>query len=216
MTDQHTRVEAFHMILAPLLGALLCIPVMTRAVAARAPSVVGQFVGEAMTAKSERAGRIEIYIGRWSSDDELNRLREPLQVGDATRMLSILQQFRKPVGVVFLPGIQAHGARALSRTPKTLWLARELVTPTGRQVIAVAGEHLGFGEPPLETRESVAEFSLIDIRFGADGVGVGKVVPAADVRLNPTTRMLETKNYEAHPVRLTGVKSAMPSSPGQP
>lgn len=216
MRDEHTRVEAFHMILAPLLGALLCIPLVTRAVAAGAPSLVGQFVADAMTAKSERAGRIEIYIGRWSSDEELNRLREPLQVGDATRMLSILQQSRRPVGVVFLPGIQGHGARALSRTPRTLWLARELATPTGRQVIAVAGEHLGIGEPPLQAREPVTEFSLIDIRFGADGVGVGKVVPAADVRFNPTTRMLETRNYEAHPVRLSGVKSAISAEKGLP
>jgi hypothetical protein len=109
-----------------------------------------------------------------------------------------------------MPGVQAHGERVRARTPKNLKFAREIVTPAGRQVILASDERLGLGESRLEARKEIYEFSLLDIRFGPDGTGVGKVAAAADVVYNPRTKTLELKDYGARPARLVDVKSANP------
>jgi len=57
-------------------------------------------------------------------------------------------------------------------------------------------------------RSSSAEFTLIDVRLGADGKGVGKVVPAGNVTFDPTTMSFDVEDYAAQPVRLTDVSSS--------
>jgi hypothetical protein len=114
------------------------------------------------------------------------------------------------VGVVLMPGVQAHGERVRTRTPKNLLFAREIVTPAGRQVIAVSDEHLGLGETALDARKEIQELNLLDIRFGPDGQGVGKVGGANDVVYSPVTKVLEVKNYAIQPPRLIDVRSEKP------
>src|SRR3982750_2242937 len=93
------------------------------------------------------------------------------------------------------------------RTPKNFQFAREIVTPAGRQVILASDERLGLGESRLDARKEIYEFTLMDIRFGPDGTGVGKLAAAGDVVYNPETKLLELKDYAAKPVRLVSVKS---------
>jgi len=47
----------------------------------------------------------------------------------------------------------------------------------------------------------------MDIRFGPDGTGVGKIAAADDVVYNPETGLLELKDYAAKPARLVHVRS---------
>jgi hypothetical protein len=112
-----------------------------------------------------------------------------------------------------MPGVQGHGERVRIRTPKNFQFAREIVTPTGRQVILASDERLALGESRLEARKEIYQFSLMDIRFGPDGTGIGKVAAAGDVVYNPQTKTLELKDYETKPVRLVNVKSAKLHTP---
>jgi hypothetical protein len=50
----------------------------------------------------------------------------------------------------------------------------------------------------------------VDIRFGADGQGVGKVAPASQVAYNKETRLFEVQDFATQPVRLTNVHTEMP------
>ena len=127
---------------------------------------------------------------------------------DPGELLAVLEGQRLRAGVLLMPGVQAHGERVRTRTPKNFQFAREIITPTGRQVILASDERLGLGESRLDARKEIYEFSLMDIRFGPDGTGLGKVAAAADVVYNPETKTLELKDYDTKPARLINVKSA--------
>src|SRR3954471_2396874 len=164
--------------------------------AARAVSVSGP----------EDVGPVEIYVERWSTDEELEKLRGTLKKG-AGEMLTVLEKQRMRAGVVLMPGVQAHGERVRSRTPKNFQFAREIITPAGRQVILASDERLGLGETQLDARKEIYEFTLMDIRFGPDGTGVGKIAAAGDVVYNPETKTLELRDYDKKPARIVNVKS---------
>ena len=185
-------------------------PVATSHVGAtRRAEFPGQFVARAISVSSpEDVGRIDIYVERWSTDDELDKLLGTLKEGEPGEMLTVLERQRARAGVVLMPGVQGHGERVRSRTPKNIQFAREFMTPAGRQVILASDERLGLGETQLEARKEIYQFSLVDIRFGPDGTGVGKVAAAGDVVYNPETKSLELKDYDKQPVRLVNVKSA--------
>jgi hypothetical protein len=195
-------------ILAPLAGAVICFVLGPWPGAAGMSPVIEALDGRAVgVSGGEDGGRVGIYIERWSADEEVAALKGPLMQGAVDRLLLALPAPAHRVGVVLLPGVQGHGARVRMRTPKNLVFAREVMTPTGRRVIVAAGEHLGIGEPRLDARKEVQGFDVMDIRFGADGTGIGKVATATDVVFDPTAKTLEIKAYETQPVRLVDVKS---------
>ena len=199
-----------------LVGALSCL-----ACASSGPGVTShrrptqrtdfpaQFAARAVSVSGdEDAGRIDIYVERWSTDEELDKLLATLEQGAPGELLDVLERQRFRARVVLMPGVQAHGERVRTRTPKNFQFAREIITPAGRQVILASDERLGLGESQLDARKEIYEFSPMDIRFAPDGTGVGKVAAAGDVVYNPETKVLELKDYETKPVRLVNVKSA--------
>lgn len=192
-----------------LVGAVSCLAMMSHVGAAGRTEFPAQFAARAKSVSGpEDAGRIDIYVERWSTDEELDQLLRTLEKGRPGGLLTVLERQRRRAGVVLMPGVQGHGERVRTRTPKNFKFAREIITPAGRQVILASDERLGLGESRLEARKEIYEFSLMDIRFGPDGTGVGKVAAAGDVVYNPETKTLELKDYEAKPVRLVHVKSA--------
>jgi hypothetical protein len=118
-----------------------------------------------------------------------------------------------------MPGILGHGARARTRRMRPLQFAREIETPVGRRVVIATDQdlefgertpqYLGFGERTSRPPSEYA-FTLLDIRFGPDGEGVGKLAPATMVVYNKETKTIEIENYGAQPVRLTEVRSEKP------
>jgi hypothetical protein len=137
-------------------------------------------------------------------------MREAVPRQNQLELLSLLHYTQRRLGVVLMPGVQARGDRSRLRTPKNLLFARQVITPTGRRIIAASDEHLGLGEPPIDNKRSVSEFNLIDIRFEADGTGVGKVANVGDLRFSAELGTLEVKDYRKHPVRLVDVKADQP------
>lgn len=194
-------------ILAPLAGAVICFLAGPWTGAAGRAPLTAQLTGRAISvAGDEDTGRVGIYIERWSTDEELESVRAALSHGDGAAVLDALRRHHSRVGVLLLPGVQGRGARVRERTPKNLLFAREVNTPTGRRVLVISDQHLGLGESQLDARKEAYEFNLVDIRMGAAGTGIGKVLTAADVVYDPSTRSLEAKDYDALPARLRDVK----------
>jgi hypothetical protein len=192
-----------------LVGAVAGLAMMSAVGAAGRTDFPGRFVARAISvAGPEDAGRIDIYVERWSTDEEFDKLLGTLKKGGPRKLLTVLERQPVRAGVLLMPGVQAHGDRARTRTRKNLTFAREIITPTGRQVILASAERLGLGERPLDARKGRYEFSLMDIRFGRDGTGVGKVAAAGDVIYNPKTKALELRDYDTKPIRLVNVMSA--------
>jgi hypothetical protein len=204
--------------IATLLGAVSCLAI---GCATSRPAVTShvrttertefpaQFVARAISVSSpEDVGRIDIYVERWSTDDELDKLRGTIEKGAPDEVLTVLERQRFRAALVLMPGVQGHGERVRSRTPKNFQFAREIITPAGRQVILVSDERLGLGETQLDARKEITEVSLLDIRFGPDGTGIAKIGSLGDVVYNPETKTLELKDYDKKPARLVNVKSA--------
>ena len=201
-----------------LVGAVSCLAIACASSGPRVTSQVGaatrtgfpaHLVARSISVSGpEDTGRIEIYVERWSTDEELDKLLGTLEKGGSSELFTVLEHQRVRAGVVLMPGVQGHGERVRSRTPKNFQFAREIITPNGRQVILASDERLGLGETQLDARKEIYEFSLMDIRFGPDGKGVAKVATARDVVYNPKTKTLELKDYDKRPVRLVNVKSA--------
>jgi hypothetical protein len=74
-------------------------------------------------------------------------------------------------------------------------------------VIVATDERLGLGESQLEARKEVYEFNVLDIRFGPDGTGVGKVASTTGVVYDPATKTLGVRDYATQPARLIDVRS---------
>jgi hypothetical protein len=209
-------------IIATLFGAAICLAMSPQPGATAKQPMTARFVARAVSPLDAKdGGPIEILIERWSTDDDLENLRAALLTRGAA-----FQRARPEAGVVLMPGVQSLGARVLARRTLPIQFARQIDTPAGRQVVIATNQHLGFGEPPARTQVVLAtdqrpdsgertgnapprepEFTLLDIRLGPDGKGVGKLAPAAKVVYNQVKKIFEIENYTAQPVRLSEVKS---------
>ncbi len=215
-------------IVAPLVGAAICLALSPRPGATAKEPMTARFVARALTVSDAKdAGPIEILIRRWSTDEDLQNLHAALIESGRGTLLPVFRKSRPEAGVLLMPGVQGLGERVRLRWALPLQFAREIDTPAGRQVVVATDRHLGFGEPPARTQVVIAtgqhpdsgektdnvplpEFTLLDIRFGPDGNGVGKLAPAAKVAYNQVKKIFEIENYTAQPIRLSEVKSATP------
>jgi len=167
-----------------------------------------RFVAKAASESDPAAtSRIEIMIQHWSTDQERDNLVEALVNRGPDALLPAIQKvLKRPAGVVVIQGIPGAGARVRTRQARDVVFARSIETPKGRQVILATDRALSFGEPTKDWSADYA-FALLDIRFGPDGAGVGKLAPPAKVVYNKETKTIELDNYVAQPVRLTDVRS---------
>ena len=182
--------------------------------AAGTAAVIEHFVARAPSESDPAAtSRIDIMIEHWSTDQERDSLRETLLQGGPDALLPALQKvLKRPAGVVVIPGIPGAGARVRTRQARNVLFARDIETPKGRQVIIATDQYLAFGEP-TKTWPSDYKFTLLDIRFGPDGKGVGKLAPPGKVVYNKETKLIELENYAAQPVRLAEVRAEKPGTP---
>jgi hypothetical protein len=215
-------------ILAPIIGAAICFGVSQSGAALKDPTIA-QFAARAVSpSDTADMGPVEIRITRWSTDQDLQDLRAALN--DKSPSSMVLPAFRRAqpeAGIVLMPGMQGLGERSRIQQALTFQFARQIDSPSGSQIVIATDHHFRFGEPPVRHLDYGAtidkpetgtladpapepEFTLLDIRFGPDGNGVGKMAPAAKVAYNATKKIFEIENYAAEPVRLTAVKSTKP------
>jgi hypothetical protein len=202
------RSETIRPIPAVIFAAAVCLAVSPPPDAGATSAFVERFVARAPGESDPAAtSYIEILIQRWSTDEERDDLRGTLLERGPDALLSAVQKvLKRPAGVVVIPGIPGAGARVRTRQARNVLFARDLETPKGRQVIIVTDQYLAFGEPTKDW-PSDYQFTLLDIRFGPDGTGTGKLAPPAKVVYNKETKIIELDNYVAQPVRLIGVRS---------
>src|SRR4051812_24740386 len=178
-------------ILAPLIGAAICFAVSPRPGAIAKQAMSAHYVARAVAVQDAKdAGPIEIVIARWSSDEDLQTLRAALADTAAGKTLPVFRQTRPEAGVLLIPGVQTLGERVRHRRSLPFQFAREIVTPAGRQIVVATDRHVGVGEAPASNRAigldptgslatrsyeatSESDFTLLDIRIGKDGKGVG-------------------------------------------
>jgi hypothetical protein len=222
------NLESLRPILAPIVGAAICFTVSQSGAALKDPTIAHFAARAVSVSDTADMGPVEIRITRWSSDQDLQDLRTALN--DKTPSMTLLPAFRRAqpeAGILMMPGIQGLGERSRERWALTFQFARQIDTPSGRQIVIATDRHLRLGEPPVKHLDYDAtvdqpetgtladpspdpEFTLLDIRFGPDGKGVGKMVSAEKVAYNAAKKTFEIDNFAAQPVRLRAVTSAKP------
>jgi hypothetical protein len=196
-------------IFAAVCAAAACLAFGPTPNAATSSPIIAHFAAKApYDGDSGSPSRIDIMIERWSTDKELEDLRGALTKNGADGLLPVLQGMRRRAGVVLIPGVPHSGARARLRRPFNVYFARQIETPKGRQVILGADHYLAFGQPTADWPDDF-EFSLVDIRLGPDGTGVGKVARAGNVAYNKEAKVIEVSNYSKAPAQLTEVKTEL-------
>lgn len=200
-----------HRTIFACLLAAVCFAASPRPDAAQGTPVIARFVATAVSMSGVVRGRIDILIERWSTDQEWEDFRGALAKSDPAKLFPVLHGDQREAGVVLMPGIMGLGTRARQRRPSAFQLAREIDTPAGRRVVVATDQNFGFGERVVDPTALPPEVTLLDIRFGPDGNGIGKLAPAAKFDYNKETKIFELANYGAQPVRLTDVRSEKPS-----
>lgn len=144
------------------------------------------------------AGTLDIAIERWSTDGERDRLLSTLLEKGPDALYRRLQQAPR-IGYIRTPqsiGWALHYARSIDRPDHS------------RQIVIATDRPLGFWEARNQPRSIDYKFTLIDIRFDADGKGVGKLGYATKISVNKETNTIELENFGIEPVRLTDVRSS--------
>jgi hypothetical protein len=207
-------------VLALAVAATVCLVMESRPGAAGRTGipVVDRLVATALNLSDNHpvpVGRVDFVIERWSTPEELESLRA--SKAPAMPMLDALQSVRRRAGTLFTPGLQAVGTRSRERRPQSILFAQQIDTPGGRRVVLATDKPLGFGDtiPDPKTWDgeelsSDFQFTLFDIRFGPDGVGVGKMAPESKVAYNSATKSFEIQDFGKLPERLVGVRSEKP------
>jgi hypothetical protein len=194
-------------IFAALCAAAACLSLGSTPNAAPTSPIIAHFAAKApYDGDSGSPARIDIMIERWSTDKELENLHGALTKNGTDGLLPVLQSMRPRVGVVLVPGIQASGARVRLRRPFNVYFARENKTSKGTQVILGVDHYLAFGQRTADWSEDF-EFSLVDIRLGPDGSGVGQIARAKNVTYNKEAKTIEVANFSKVPPQLTEVKA---------
>ena len=166
--------------------------------------------GRSLDEKGTYAGPVDIYIERWSTDEERDNVVKPLLAKNGhDAVLEALGHVRVRVGYVLTPGIQNAGFRTLTRRSWNINYAHEVKTPNERRIVVAAQDSLPIGEFPRDvaTRDTQHQLAVLDIRFDRDGKGTGKMADARKIAFNPSIKTIEIVKYDSEPVRLADVSA---------
>src|SRR5262249_10258808 len=156
------------------LGYLLAIPCLLLAAAALGDKSkpIERYRCFAASLGTGKSGVVEIYINRWSTDQERDTLLTTLQESGQDKLLDVLTRVRPPVGNMRISG----------RLGWVLYFARNRVQPDGsRHVVLATNRSVAWGEIANGTRSTNYQFTLVELHLDKDGKGEGKIVPAARV-----------------------------------
>ena len=142
------------------------------------------------------AGHVFVNIDRWSSAREREKLVTAFRTKGQAQLLHALESSPK-VGFIRLPNTPERDLR---------YAFASSLPGGGRRVLLATDRPIGFEEEASASRRLEYPFTLIEIRFDTQGVGVGKMAVYAKVALSSDKQSIELENYGTEPVRLTDVR----------
>jgi len=169
------------------------------------PLRMSAFAVSMATAAPGATAVMDIRVKRWSTPAERENLINTAVEKGQDALLRALQKMPDH-GRISIPGWTGpdpHNAR-LGWT-----LHYAYVTPGedgGYRVGIATDRYIGMWEARNQPRTIDYPFSLIEIRLGKDGKGVGKMTVATKIEFDKKKKQLVLENYSSEPVRLNEVK----------
>jgi len=148
---------------------------------------------------------MDIRITRWSTSAERETLINTAVEKGQDALLRALQKMPNH-GKISIPGWigpDPHNARL----GWVLHYANITAGDDGGYRLGIATDrYIGMWEARNQPRTIDYPFSLIEIRLGKDGKGVGKMAVATKIDFDKKKKQLVLENYSSEPVRLNEVK----------
>jgi hypothetical protein len=181
------------LVLGAAIGAAVSSPVMAQTMGVKESySATAINMGSGPTGM----GTVLITVERWSTAQERERLLKVLVEKGPEKLLDALQDNQK-VGFIRLPATLAWDLRYAFESP---------LPEGGRRVVLATDRPIGFQEARSMSRTMDYPFTLIEIHFNKEGVGVGKMSVQTKISLSKDKKTLELENFGIEPVRLTEVR----------
>ena len=148
---------------------------------------------------------MDIRITRWSTQKQREDLITTATEKGQDALLRALQKMPDH-GRISIPGWQGpdpHNARL----GWVLHYAYETPGEDGGYRIGIATDrYIGMWEARNQPRTIDYPFSLLELRVGKDGKGVGKMAVATKIDYDKKKKQIVLENYSSEPVRLNEVK----------
>jgi hypothetical protein len=152
-----------------------------------------------------RTAVFDIRINRWSTAADREKLITTAVEKGQDELLRVLQRMPSH-GRISVPGWTGpdpHNARLG-------WDLRYAVTAPGEDGgnrIAIATDrYIGMWEARNQPRTYDYPFTLIEMRLGKDGKGVGKLALATKIEFDKKKKQKVLENYSSEPIRLNEIK----------
>ena len=192
---------------APRTAVCLAVAVATLASPARAaagePELLRLSANAVDLNNRVKTSSLDIVIERWSTPEEAASLKAVLAERGGDGLLDALQKVKPRCGYV----------RTSTSLGWDIYFARQVELPDGGRQISLGSDRpVSFWEARNNPRSRDYEFSLAEIRLGADGKGEGKAIKAALVSFNKAKGILEIENYQREPIRLNQVAVVEPKA----
>ena len=142
------------------------------------------------------AGRVLVAVDRWSTAQERQKLLTVFREKGPEKLLDALQDNPK-VGYIRLPNTLAWDLR---------YAVEARLPDGGRRVVLGTDRPIGIQEAREQPRRIDYPFTLIEIRFDKNGIGVGKMSVYTKISLSKDKQTVELENFDIEPVRLTEVR----------
>jgi len=194
MTTTSTRIRRLLVIFAtPALTALVPFALaQTNGAAERFTAIAVNLGNVGRTGE----GTVEIVVHRWSTEAERDRLLTTLLERGPEKLLSTLQD-AKPVGYIRTPNRIGYDLHFALSTPGE----------DGGERIALATDRpIGFWEAANRPRSFDHPFTLIELHFGRDGRGEGKMSVATKITADAKHKTIVLEDYANQPVMLHDIK----------
>lgn len=144
---------------------------------------------------------LDITIERWTSDEELARLKDALVEKGSDALLSALQKGKRVGFIRASSGGLGWDIR----------YARQTDLPGGgHRVVFATDRPMSFAERTNHPRSADYEFLVGEMHIGANGKGEGKLVPRARIVYDEPGRTIIIENYANQPVRLGQITEKRP------
>lgn len=143
------------------------------------------------------ASSVDIHLTRWSTEAEKTRFaRALLDRGDEV----LLKDLRSAVGIGQI------------RTPNTFpydlqFAWQEPLDDGGRRIILITDRPMVVWKEAMQRQVMNDAFTVIELRLTADSEGEGKVAIGSNIHVNRSLDLIELKDYDIEPVRLTDVRT---------
>ena len=142
------------------------------------------------------AGRVLIAVNRWTTPKERQTLLGIVAEKGPDKLLDALQD-QKSTGTIRLPNTLAWDLRYAFQSP---------LPEGGRRVVLATDRPISVQEAIRNPRTTDYPYTLIEIRFDKNGVGVGKMSVATKISMSKDKQTMELENFGIEPVRLTEVR----------